>query len=709
MRKLFVYTMMLAILALPGILVHAQTVDASSIELKASGNTLPLDGLLRVGINVHVGGTNLPINGVDALIDYDNEFLEIIGFERGDFDIYPEEKFLPGFLKLSGLIEEGSIKGSEHLLGTLIVKPREVGETTLSLRFDGVGKTDDTNIAFGGRDILNSVSGASISIVDQDFDQNSVESNIIVYVAVGLVFLVVLGILFLLYQNAKQKEGVITVAIFAFFSVIASIVFFGTQHLKTGAVLGTDNTCSYDLNSDSTINSIDYSLIMSALSDSDELQTYDLNKDGSFDFMDSSLLFNNFHVFCIDDEVVVDSVSDCEDKQCGEGCGLCEDGFYCEEFQCKGSEEIEELLATSKQVDDSGSSNQGNGSTSTVPGSSPTPTQTPTPILSPTLTATPVPTPSVTPSPTPISQTGALHNLRVLELRYFPKGEEDVVYHPDDLSADLQNLLSQGSKYHLYSDSAAPSSLNVQIVDVINRYKARPNVNGWWYTTYKLMLAEDNLCQRINNENIDQVWLWVDPRPGYDPGPGVEYAISSDYFETGAQYATVANPAFCGGTNSFVIMGFDFTRTADWALHSYGHFMEGLLGNLQTVELFWYRFGGNTSAGWPLDKRCGNVHFPPNGASDYDYSNGTTVTGNWCEDWDPYGDGSKQSFNCSKWGCTQEGYLKWWMQSIPGYRNTVVYESKLLPSWWDFIGDMDGKINYYKNNPSYFFNHSFIP
>jgi hypothetical protein len=156
-------------------------------------------------------------------------------------------------------------------------------------------------------------------------------------------------------------------------------------------------------------------------------------------------------------------------------------------------------------------------------------------------------------------------------------------------------------------------------------------------------------------------------------------------------------------------MGFDTTRTVDLALHSYGHYLEGLFGNLLTVELFWYRYGGNNAAGFPRSVRCGNVHFPPNANIDYQYNSGQNVQNNFCDDWNPTGSGQTQTVACNKWGCDEKGYMVWWMQRMPGYANTLTYQDKKMPSWWDFVGEMDDRIEYYRNNSDFFFNHGFIP
>lgn len=296
--------------------------------------------------------------------------------------------------------------------------------------------------------------------------------------------------------------------------------------------------------------------------------------------------------------------------------------------------------------------------------------------------------------------------LRVLEIRYFPKGN-DYVYHPDTLSAQLKTYLEDASKYHFYSNPAAPASITVNTVAVFNRMKARPS-GQFWEPVYKKILQEDNICQKIHDLDVDQVWLWVDPRPGYDTGAGVEYAISSKLFQNGVQYATIANPALCNGRDSFVMMGFDFSRTADLALHSFGHYLEGLIGNLETIDLFWNRFAGDPATGFPRTERCGNVHYPPNARYEYDYASPNSVD-TACEDWNPDGTGTKTAYNCSRWGCTHQGFLSWWMQNMPNDQSAIQYQNRTVPNWWDFTVDFDEAMNFYSaNRATYFINNSFF-
>lgn len=298
------------------------------------------------------------------------------------------------------------------------------------------------------------------------------------------------------------------------------------------------------------------------------------------------------------------------------------------------------------------------------------------------------------------------HKIRVVEVRFFPAGS-NYVYHPDTLSTQLQGMIKDASSFHKYAVPTATPSTEIEVVQVINHQGKRPTGNGDWEESYKQILQNDNLCDIITTQNIDQLWIWADPRAGFDEAPGQEYAISSNRFRNLVQPAVIPSTPFCGGARGFTFFEFDFSRTADLALHSYGHYLEGLIANVQSRELFWQRYAGENSGSFLRSERCGNVHFPPNGRNDYDYSNSSYVK-SACESWDPALTGTKVRMNCTRWGCTQEGYLKWWMQNMPNQNNTLTYLGKKLPNWFDFTYDIDSALNNYAADSTYFTNTSFM-
>ena len=142
-------------------------------------------------------------------------------------------------------------------------------------------------------------------------------------------------------------------------------------------------------------------------------------------------------------------------------------------------------------------------------------------------------------------------------------------------------------------------------------------------------------------------------------------------------------------------------------LENFGHRVEGTMNhvyeywkygyNTPPLQVFlpdtnWDRFTVRLShSGWTsLVPGCGNVHLPPNSilTNGYDWSRLSFVTSN-CEDWVNYPNltGAIQSFNCSRWSCSDYQFKKWWLSHLPKYRGLAL-DGK-LNNWWHYIYDYE--------------------
>jgi hypothetical protein len=98
----------------------------------------------------------------------------------------------------------------------------------------------------------------------------------------------------------------------------------------------------------------------------------------------------------------------------------------------------------------------------------------------------------------------------------------------------------------------------------------------------------------------------------------------------------------------------------------------------------------------PYDGACGNVHFPPNGQSHYDYGNPTTVRTTCTGFGRRQGPGQtdlSEAVNKDSWAryltlapdCGGE-FLVWWYQNMPGYFSGQRYpDGRTMPSVWPFF------------------------
>ncbi len=202
---------------------------------------------------------------------------------------------------------------------------------------------------------------------------------------------------------------------------------------------------------------------------------------------------------------------------------------------------------------------------------------------------------------------------------------------------------------------------------------------------YNGMIDFYDLDTKRNNGDIDEVWVYAFPFGGmYESilaGPGAFWWNAPPLPHPGLE-------------QTLSIMGWNYERGVAEAMHSVGHRFESAL---------WHAFGRweNQSVdpnNWEIFTRInrdnlgkanvGNIHFPPNGTSDYDYSNSTNVI-TYADNWKrfPYLLNQTRTINCSEWGCGQLGYMRWWFSHLP--RFTGVTDS-ILNDWWYYA------LDYYK-------------
>jgi hypothetical protein len=192
---------------------------------------------------------------------------------------------------------------------------------------------------------------------------------------------------------------------------------------------------------------------------------------------------------------------------------------------------------------------------------------------------------------------------------------------------------------------------------------------------------------RIESGEIDEVWVYGDPLAGM---------WESTMAGNGGYWC---NSSPVKGVNSdrlFVVMGFNYERGVGEAIHSFGHRAESIMAHT------YGSWSANTDHNWNkftlLDKDApglggvGNVHFPVNGTSDYDYADPQVVISN-ADDWYHYPNftGVTRSFNFREWSPNgadpQREYLNWWYDHLPHFSGKG--PDQFLNNWWRYIVDVD--------------------
>jgi hypothetical protein len=213
--------------------------------------------------------------------------------------------------------------------------------------------------------------------------------------------------------------------------------------------------------------------------------------------------------------------------------------------------------------------------------------------------------------------------------------------------------------------------------------------------SYSSVFQHFRLVDRIQQEGIQEVWIWGAPYFGSDeyamklPGDQIFYATDNPWF-----YRPYDIPD-CGRT--VWVMGWNYERGEAEALHSYGHRCEGILSLTvargiwdlkKTPNNIWNHFTKQASE-YPEDAQVGTVHGGPNAESGYDYAQQNTVR-SAADDWFnyPHLTGAKRSVNCESWGGPDyhRNYMKWWLRHLPHAPGTT---DGFYNNWWQYIANYD--------------------
>lgn len=212
---------------------------------------------------------------------------------------------------------------------------------------------------------------------------------------------------------------------------------------------------------------------------------------------------------------------------------------------------------------------------------------------------------------------------------------------------------------------------------------------------YTQILNRENICDYVNNNGVNEVWMWAYQGPTY-PGSSAPYLSISESKMSGP-FGDISN-SYRGNdmpicNHTYRLYTFNYSRGTAEAMHSWGHQIESEMNAVDNN--LWSIFQGPHNArNNNLTARCGDVHSPPNASGDYNYSN-TSVWNSDCLDWNPSTLGTTSPISCTTWGCDGAGsdahlnYLIWVFQNMPGMNNTKTYNNHQLRNWWDVHGDFD--------------------
>ncbi|MBS1704315.1 MAG: hypothetical protein JST40_00460 [Armatimonadetes bacterium] len=266
---------------------------------------------------------------------------------------------------------------------------------------------------------------------------------------------------------------------------------------------------------------------------------------------------------------------------------------------------------------------------------------------------------------------------------------------PVTLTKDTLGDLRRSSHYRYL-----PEIVETQIVDAwpyhLDGYQYNDQqyvidtMTGNWHNSgfdYARFLDQYGITPKIVSGDVDEVWVYA------FPGAGM---WESTMAGNGGYWCNSGPVQGVPSDKLFVVMGWNYERGVAEAIHSFGHRAESVM-----VKMYgsWPQDDSNNWGKFALLNKniagkggVGNVHFPVNATSDYDYYNSSVVTSN-AVDWYNYPNfkGTTTQVTRSTWSPhgtdPHREYLNWWYHHMPHMpkRGTDYY----LNNWWRYLVDVD--------------------
>jgi hypothetical protein len=215
----------------------------------------------------------------------------------------------------------------------------------------------------------------------------------------------------------------------------------------------------------------------------------------------------------------------------------------------------------------------------------------------------------------------------------------------------------------------------------VNAWQARKGFHDPDAVDYHALLDEFKMIDKVNDDKIDEFWLFAFPYAGYYEsimaGPGA--------FWCNAPALAKTNHA----RKRFIIMGYNYQRGVGEMLENFGHRAESIMKHIYRNKRgdanLWEKFIRHEQTN-PGQAEVGWMHFAPNSERDYDWGNKRQVQSRW-HTWQnfPNLDGEPRVVDSRDWG---EGDIrahhKWWFKLLPhitGASGGINY------NWWQYIVD----------------------
>lgn len=215
----------------------------------------------------------------------------------------------------------------------------------------------------------------------------------------------------------------------------------------------------------------------------------------------------------------------------------------------------------------------------------------------------------------------------------------------------------------------------------LNAWRKRRGFHEPDAVDYMAIIREFNIIEKIEADQIDEVWLFGFPYAGY---------YESTMCGRNAFWCNslpVVGTSHC--SRRFIIMGFNYERDGGCMLEDLGHRAESIMGKVYEGrsgnDNVWQCFTRYDKIA-PGKASVGNMHFAPNSRHDYDWGNPRPVPSD-CDDWlnFPNLTGDSRMVSAKDWG---RGDMRlhhlWWFERLPHAEGEM---SGISNNWWYYIID----------------------
>ncbi len=226
-----------------------------------------------------------------------------------------------------------------------------------------------------------------------------------------------------------------------------------------------------------------------------------------------------------------------------------------------------------------------------------------------------------------------------------------------------------------------------------------PDCKNSWVIDYNELFTELKICEKVNSNQIDELWIGTYPYNGsgeddmVGPNPFFinGHVVVNTICKKNAPILAADYAAPGTGPGQSALIGVALT------MHSAGHRIESTMryvsgqpksgqpqNDWQHFSYAYSDYGRDNQNTPPFG--CGNIHFPPNAEKDYEYDLNSRSTLSYCDEYKKYPliptPPTSKNISCSAWGCSQLGYMEWWYSSLPHTDGT---SDGLLNNWYEYV------------------------